>query len=36
MWLQGLEFGMLIQIAIGPMCIMVFNTARESEFLKIK
>lgn len=24
---RGLKFGMLLQLAIGPMCLMVFNTA---------
>lgn len=28
-YLNGLKFGMLIQIAVGPMCLMVFNTAKN-------
>ena len=27
---RGLRFGMLLQFAIGPMCLMVFGAARES------
>ncbi len=27
MILRGLKFGLLLQLAIGPMCLMVFNTA---------
>lgn len=27
MVLRGLKFGMLLQLAIGPICLMVFNTA---------
>lgn len=27
MLLRGLKFGMLLQLAIGPMCLMVFNTS---------
>lgn len=29
----GLKFGMLLQIAVGPMCLMVFNTAKNVGFL---
>ena len=32
-YLDGLKFGMLLQIAIGPMCLMVFSTAQNSGFL---
>ena len=32
-FLSGLRFGMLLQIAIGPMCLMVFNTAKNTGFL---
>ena len=32
-FLSGLKFGMLLQIAIGPMCLMVFNTAKNVGFL---
>ncbi len=32
-YFQGLKFGMLLQLAIGPMCLMVFNTAQNSGFL---
>jgi len=34
MWFKGLKFGMLLQLAVGPMCLMVFNTAKEHGFLK--
>lgn len=27
MLLKGLKFGMLLQLSIGPMCLMVFNTS---------
>jgi len=27
MYIKGLKFGMLLQFAIGPMCLLVFNTA---------
>jgi threonine/homoserine/homoserine lactone efflux protein len=27
MVLKGLKFGMLLQLAVGPMCLMVFNTS---------
>ena len=30
---SGLKFGLLLQLAIGPMCLMVFNTARNTGFL---
>ena len=32
-FLSGLKFGFLLQMAIGPMCLMVFNTAQNSGFL---
>lgn len=32
-YLEGLKFGMLLQFAVGPMCLMVFNTAQNSGFL---
>ena len=32
-YLNGLKFGMLLQIAIGPMCLMVFSTAQNAGFL---
>ena len=32
-YLDGLKFGMLLQLAIGPMCLMVFNTAKNTGFL---
>lgn len=32
-YLKGLKFGLLLQLAIGPMCLMVFNTAKNSTFL---
>ena len=28
-YLNGLKFGLLLQIAVGPMCLMVFNTAKN-------
>ncbi len=28
-YLNGLKFGLLLQIAVGPMCLMVFNTAEN-------
>ena len=28
-YLDGLKFGMLLQLAVGPMCLMVFNTAKN-------
>lgn len=28
-YFNGLKFGLLLQIAVGPMCLMVFNTARN-------
>ena len=30
---DGLKFGMLLQLAVGPMCLMVFNTAKNVSFL---
>lgn len=33
MYLKGLKFGMLLQLAVGPMCLMVFNTAKNVGFL---
>ena len=30
---DGLKFGMLLQLAVGPMCLMVFNTAKNTGFL---
>ena len=32
-YLDGLKFGMLLQLAVGPMCLMVFNTAKNVSFL---
>ncbi len=32
-YLDGLRFGMLLQLAVGPMCLMVFNTAKNVSFL---
>ena len=29
---DGLKFGMLLQIAVGPMCLMVFNTSKNVGF----
>lgn len=31
-YLEGLKFSMMLQFAIGPMCLMVFNTAKNSGF----
>lgn len=31
-YFKGLKFGMLLQLAVGPMCLMVFNTAQISGF----
>ncbi|MFT3985358.1 MAG: LysE family transporter [Lachnospiraceae bacterium] len=33
MVLKGLRFGMLLQLAIGPMCLMVFNTSTTNGFI---
>ena len=30
---EGLKFGMLLQLAVGPMCLLVFNTAKNEGFL---
>ena len=32
-YLEGLKFGMLLQFAVGPVCLMVFNTAQNTGFL---
>lgn len=32
-YLSGLKFGMLLQLAIGPMCLLVFNTAKNAGFM---
>ncbi|NLC88339.1 MAG: LysE family transporter [Clostridiaceae bacterium] len=32
-YFDGLKFGLLLQLAIGPMCLMVFNTAKNTGFL---
>ena len=29
-YFKGLKFGMLLQFAVGPMCLMVFNTAKNT------
>ena len=31
-YIDGLKFGMLLQLSIGPMCLMVFNTAKNVGF----
>ena len=31
-YFDGLKFGMLLQLAVGPMCLMVFNTAKNVNF----
>ena len=28
-YFSGLKFGLLLQIAVGPMCLMVFNTSKN-------
>lgn len=33
LYFKGLKFGLLLQFAVGPMCLMVFNTAKNSSFL---
>ncbi len=33
MVLKGLKFGMILQLAVGPMCLMVLNTAVDSGIL---
>ena len=32
-YFEGLKFGLLLQLAVGPMCLMVFNTAQNTGFL---
>ncbi len=32
-YFDGVKFGMLLQLAIGPMCLMVFNTAKNVSFI---
>ena len=32
-YFDGLKFGMLLQLAVGPMCLMVFNTAKNVNFI---
>ena len=32
-YFDGLRFGMLLQLAVGPMCLMVFNTAKNVNFI---
>ncbi len=32
-YFDGLRFGMLLQLAFGPMCLMVFNTAKNVNFI---
>lgn len=32
-YFEGLRFGLLLQFAVGPMCLMVFNTAQNTGFL---
>lgn len=33
MILKGFKFGMLLQLAVGPMCLLVFNTSAKYGFL---
>lgn len=30
---EGLKFGLLLQFAVGPVCLMVFNTSQNTGFL---
>ena len=32
-YFEGLRFGLLLQLAVGPMCLMVFNTAKNVSFI---
>ena len=32
-YFEGLKFGLLLQFAVGLMCLMVFNTAQNMGFL---
>ncbi len=32
-YIEGIKFGLLLQFAIGPICLMVFNTAKNAGFL---
>lgn len=32
-YFEALKFGMLLQLAVGPMCLLVFNTAKNSGFV---
>ena len=32
-YFEGIRFGLILQFAIGPLCLMVFNTAKNSGFL---
>lgn len=32
LYFDGLKFGMLLQLAVGPMCLLVFNTAKNAGF----
>ena len=32
-YFEGLKFGLLLQFAVGPRCLMVFNTAQNTGFL---
>ena len=31
-YIEGIKFGLLLQFAIGPLCLLVFNTAKNSGF----
>lgn len=33
MIIKGFKFGMLLQLAVGPMCLMVFNTSASGGFI---
>lgn len=33
-YIEGIKFGMILQLIIGPMCLLVFHTSSNNEFLK--
>ena len=32
-YIEGIKFGMILQLIIGPMCLLVFNTSRTKGFV---
>jgi len=32
-YIEGIKFGMVVQIIIGPICLLVFNTSKNNGFL---